>query len=380
MPYPFPYILIVLLLETLYYFKEKTTNIKFQQRYEYFAIASFIVFFGFRGFILTDWMSYYPYYKDLGWDNILDFFDSDKIGYEPGFAFFTMLCKTFIPSYSLFILLITVFNTICIVNFAKKYTDNFILVLILYITFDGVLIMGNLLRNSIAISLFLIAIPYLKKRKPIPYFSLCFIAISFHISAFIYLPLYFFLHKCLNKWIYLAIFILVNIIFISHKSIVLILANLISGEDMTDKVTAYTENMTNSIAIISIGYLERFMTGILIFLYYNKLKEMHDKSCIIINSVLIYFCMFFLLGQFEVVAKRFANLFIYGYWIIWADLLKCFYYKNNKKLFTIFIMLYCLIRTWSYTNNAGFMYENILTGARSYNERLYYYNRNFHEN
>ncbi len=380
MPFPIPYLIIIILLGILYFFREKTEDPTIQIKYEYIAIAIFIFFFGLRGYILTDWMIYYPYFNDLEWDKILDYFVSDKIGYEPGFAFFTMTCKTLIPSYNIYILIITVFNTFCIVKFTKRYTDSLILVLILYITFDGVLIMGNLLRNSIAISLFLLAIPYLEERKPIQYFSLCLLGISFHISALVYIPLYFFLHRNINKWVYLSIFIFINLIFVTHNSVILILANLLGGEDnMADKVKAYTEEMDSSIAIVSLGYLERLMTGILIFLYYDKLKDLHNKSCIIINSVLIYFCIFFLMGEFEVVAKRFANLFIYGYWIIWIDLSKCLYYKNNKKIFTSFIIAYCMLRTWSYTNNAGFMYENILFGSQSYNERLYYHNRNFHE-
>lgn len=381
MPFPVPYIIFEAILGVFCFLCDISEDERNKRRYTYIAIMLFVLFFGFRGYILTDWETYYTYFNNLEWSNILDYFDKNKDGFEPGYAVFCMLVKLIFPNYHFLVFVITVFNTVCIVKFSKRYVDNVILILILYVVFDGVLIMGNLLRNSISISLFLISIKYIEERRPVQYFSLIVLAITFHISAFVYLPMYFFLHRKLNKWWYLGIFIVINLLFVSHISFLVAIASAIDvSGGIAAKVEAYTDAFAGRTSVFSVGYLERLMTGTLIFLYYDKLHEMHDGKGTIVNSVLIYLSIFFVFSELEVFAKRESYLFIYGYWIIWADLLKCFYYKNNKMLFTLFIVLYCFVRTWSYTNNSGFLYENILTGARSYNERLYYNDRYFHEN
>ena len=66
---------------------------------------------------------------------------------------------------------------------------------ILYLCFGGIIMSTNLMRNTIAIMIFINAIKYIDERKPIQFFLLCILAITFHLSALMYLPTYFFLHK-----------------------------------------------------------------------------------------------------------------------------------------------------------------------------------------
>jgi hypothetical protein len=146
-------------------------------------------------------------------------------------------------------------------------------------------------------------------------------------------------------------------------------------ETLTEKVKTYTEVYTSSKKVLSIGYLERLMTGTLIFLYYDKLKSVHPQSGIFVNAVLIFLCVFFLFSEFDVLAERVYTLFAFGYWIIWAYFIRCFHYVNNKKLFAAFILLYSILRLAGYCKSPAFDYENILTGHESYNERLYFTNK-----
>lgn len=142
------------------------------------------------------------------------------------------------------------------------------------------------------------------------------------------------------------------------------------------KVRAYTEIYDKSTKI-SIGYLERLLTGSLIFCYYNKLIEVRKENIVFINAAIAYFMCFFLLSEFEILSKRLCALFAFGYWMLWMDLLKCFNIENNKKLFAVFISLYCILKIGSSTMLPDFKYENLLFGIQSYQERLYYHNRTF---
>lgn len=381
MPYPLPYILLALFYAAMGYLYHRAPDEQQRCYVNVGSLLAFVLFFGFRGFLLTDWMSYYPYYHDLEWADILNYFDPNELGLEPGFAVLCMVCKTLSAgSYHFLEFSVTCMVLGLLYRFSRNYTTNISLVLMLFLAFNGVSIICNLLRNTIAIGIFLNALPYLEQRRPLPYFGLCLLAMMFHVSALIYLPVYFFLHLFPNRWIYLGVFIVANVAFITRFSIVVQILDLmgLSGEAAM-KADAYTGKMTSSLAVFSIGYLERLLTGTLIILYHDKLKELHNGSGVIVNGVFLYLIMFFFFSEFDVLAHRISNLFIFGYWIVWLDFIRCFYYENNRRLMSGFIVAYTVIHMWPLNNAPDFLYENILFGAQSYNERMYYHNRNFHD-
>ena len=73
----------------------------------------------------------------------------------------------------------------------------------------------------------------------------------------------------------------------------------------------------------------------------------------------------------------FATLFAFGYWIVWIDLIRCFFYENNRKLFTAFVFVYCVLRIGSSTRLPDFKYDNWFFGMESYQERMYYHNKTY---
>lgn len=139
-------------------------------------------------------------------------------------------------------------------------------------------------------------------------------------------------------------------------------------------VDGYTEKYDSS-TTISIGYIERLMTGLLIFCYYDKLVKIRKENIIFINAYIVYFLMFFLLSEFNIISLRMSGLFTFAYWIIWYDFLKCFSINNNKKLYIAFVTLYCIMKMIGTTNMITSQYDNILFGSKSYEERLYIHNR-----
>lgn len=381
MPYPTPYILLVMLYGALGYLHYRLEDEQLKDYCNAAAAAAFVLFFGFRGFLLTDWILYYPYYMGLEWADVTDFFTPGKQGLEPGFALLAMVCKTLsFSSYHFLEFVITGFVLTCLYRFFRRYTGNVALGLMIFIAFNGVGVTCNLLRNSIAIGIFLLAIPFMEQRRPLPYYLLCLLALSFHISALVYLPLYLFFHRFPSRWVYLAVFVVANVAFVTRFSIVEQLLELmgLSG-DAAIKADAYTGKMTTAVAVFSLGYMERLLTGTLVIVYHDKLKALHNGSGVIVNGVFMYLIMFFFFSQYDVLAQRFTFLFGFGYWVIWIDLMRCFYYANNRRLLAGLVMAYCLLRTWTIYNAPDFMYENVLTGARSYNERIYFHRRNSHE-
>lgn len=379
MIYTIPYILLICFLSLMALLYDDTEDIKLKSQFMWAAIIIFFVFFGFRGFILSDWTTYYPYFYDCDLNDILEWYPGSEDHWEPGFTLLCLICKSILREYFFLQIVCSIIVTGLLLRFFRLRVDNIALALMIYIVFEGLVISTNLMRNSIAIVIFLNAIPYIEQRKFLPYLSLILLAMTFHFSAIIYLPLYIFFHIRFNKWIYLSIIICCNVIYLGHISVFLPIASLLGIDDyFAMRIKAYTEVFNTSTGL-SIGYLERLLTSMLVFLYYNKLNEVRKNNAVFINGLIAYFVMFFFFSEFQVLSKRFANLFAYGYWIIWIDLIKCFAIANNRRLFKAFIFIYCVMRMAGSTYLPDFAYDNILFGATSYQERLRIHDKTFEE-
>lgn len=371
-----PYIILITVFCSFAFIFERTENNLTKTKIQYCSIGIFLIFFGLRGFILSDWINYYEYFYNCDLSYIFEW-TSTQGATEPGFTLLCLIVKFIWKDFHFFVLICCIIDTLLLLKFFHKRIQNIPLALAIYICFEGLLISTNFMRNSIAILLFLNAIDYIEQRDAKKYFLCIAIAISFHASALLYIPLYFFLHKKCNKWLYLSIFIFCNVVFIGKISLVSTTLNILGIDDsLSMKVRTYTEIYDKSTKI-SIGYLERLLTGSLIFCYYNKLIEVRKENIVFINAAIAYFMCFFLLSEFEILSKRLCALFAFGYWMLWMDLLKCFNIENNKKLFAVFISLYCILKIGSSTMLPDFKYENLLFGIQSYQERLYYHNRTF---
>ncbi len=378
MIYTIPYIILVCIMMCASFLHAKTDDETSKRNITIFVVAVFFIFMGFRGFILSDWIVYYPYFYDCNLGYITSFFQGDITCYEPGYTLLNIICKFIFADYHFFVFVCSAIETILLYKFFNERVDNIPLAFTLFFVFDGLSIMANLMRNFIAILIFLNALKYIEQRKPVKYFAACILALSFHTTSILYFPLYFFFHKSINKWVFIAIFAVCNIIYLGKISVFLTIASLFGLNSIfEDRIRVYTE-LYNASAGLSFGYLERLFTGLMIFLYYDRLKEIRPNNQVFINGLIFFFIMFFSFSEFQTLSRRFSYLFIYAYWIIWIDFIKCFSIENNKKLFISFIFVYCILRTGISTYLPDFDYENILFGkTKSYQERLYLHNRTY---
>lgn len=378
MMFSLPYILLIIFLGicSLLSYSGKTDD-NTRKDITYICIAVIIFFYGFRGFIHDDWINYYPAFQRCSWDNInINLFNIQRgWNFEPGFTFLMCLCKGVIDSYNFFVFVCICINTALLVYFFRNRTKYLPFAFALYLVFGGHIMNANLMRNSISLLVFINALGYLRERRALPYFLMCLLALSFHISSVIFFPLYFFFHKKCNKWLYIILFIIGNLIFLLHIPVFMSIISIIiggAGERLTYMIEAYSEGkMSELTTTISIGYLERLITGTLILCYYDRLVEIREENRVFINAFIGYFIMFFYLSEFQVISQRMSTLFIFAYWILWYDLPKCFSIGNNRRLFLAFLSVYCVLKVIGTTNFPTAEYDNILLGAKSYEERLF---------
>ena len=381
MIYSIPYVLLLLLYGFLaVYSYNNRDDEAVKHKIGVWCVIIFIFFFGLRGFIYDDWINYLPAFQlcDFSYINFNIFENNYNWTFEPGFTLLMCLCKAIVNDYQFLVFVTTVINTLLLYNFLRDRIDNIPVGFILFLSFGGLGMTTNLMRNSIAIMIFLNALIYLESRKPLQYFGLCLLSLSFHVSALAYFPLYFFFHYKCNKWIYLGLFIIGNVVFVLHIPVFLNIVSVLLGDSegrIQTMVNVYTSGQFDEMKTISIGYLERLLTGGLVFCYYNKLIEIREENKTFINIFICYFLTTFMLSEFGTISLRMSYLFMFAYWILWYDLVKCFSIENNRKLFLGFMFVYLLLKTVGQTNLITADYDNVLFGIKTYEERLYIHNR-----
>ena len=196
------------------------------------AVIVFYVFFAFRGYVYSDWVGYSESYKDVEWSDIFAITNKNKIGviHEPGFTALMCLCSIFTREYAFLVIVITTIDTLLFIRFLRQWqVENIPFAFMLFFTFLGVGLMFNALRNQLAIFIFMNALIYIERKQPLPYFLICLLALCFHVSSIIFCPLYFFLGRKLNKWIFLGLVITFFVFYISQTTVGTWLADILVG-------------------------------------------------------------------------------------------------------------------------------------------------------
>ena len=381
MGYSLPYIIVLLLLGICAFLYEALESEKKKAYAYYCSIAIFIIFFGFRGYVFTDWTSYAETLRNISWGDVIQIHSdkSDSIIQEPGFSLLCCLCSMVSRNIVFLIIVITTIDLLLFLRFLKRWEiNNIAFVWIMFIAFEGLNIMFNLLRNQLAILIFLNALEYIEKRKPIPYFSLSFLALSFHMSSFIFFPLYFILHKRLTRWAFPAIYFSLLIFYLSKASVLSIIVSILGlGGVLAAKMKVYTEGYTATRELPIVG---TFLTIILISfltIYYDKVTRTFKHRVMAINSLLIYFVFFYVFAEFKELSSRMSYLFIYPFWVLWIDLTKCLTIKSNRILLCATLYMFALYTITFSMKIPAQQYDNVLFGAKSQTERLRILNKTY---
>ena len=200
-------------------------------------------------------------------------------GVEFGFVLYSSLIKTILPNYHCWVFINTLVDlSVCFWVF-RKFSLSIVLSFIVFFAIQGLTLEFNLYRNVKAIDCFLLSLPYLKERKILPYLALNLLGTLFHLTSFLYLPMYFVLTKRIPNIIIWGAFIAVNLmmflkISITGKAVDLLLP-LMGIESMATKLSEYYGNSSDAygLSIGSIGAL------ILIVIYFLIRRVLTFKNC-----------------------------------------------------------------------------------------------------
>lgn len=369
--YSIPYLLLTLFYLVLarleFGFEEKGKN-----TIRKICMLLFLFFFGLRGFVGWDYTAYYPAFLD--WNSSfseLGLFSRDN-EFDIGFSLYVSIIRLFTNNFHVFIFVSALIDLIFLNVIIKRFSLNYALSFALFLAFNlGLEI--DLLRNVKSVLLFIVALEYLKSRQPLKYFLLIFVAVTFHWTAVIYLPLYFFLHKKLSRSIVIAIVIIGNIVFFTGLfSFMSFFSETLTslGGVFELKQESYFESgdFTKGWGF-SIGYFERLFTVIIILIYYEKLVEQRSENILFINLYIIYISMFLYLSDLHVLINRFSLFFSCAYWVLIPALLYLLDFQK-RRLFFWAIVVYCILKILVTTNHIYYKYDNLLFGIERFENRL----------
>lgn len=371
-----PYLLLMLLLTVLALTQDRLSA-SLRERMWMPCFLLLAVFFGLRGYVGDDWLGYYPVYEFVQpGDFHFNIFGHHTFRYEPAFAILAYVCRIVAGpgGFLFFQCVVTLLQLWLLFRFLRRQTDNLPFSLVIFLAMGGLIMLINTMRNTLALFIFLNALPYLQQRRAKPYFLLCLAAMMFHLSSVLFIPLYFVLHRRINKWVFLVVFAVSYLIVLLRIPVLSagigFVASLVGGK-LAFMVQAYLEdaNMSRLSFALSIGSLERLATGVVVFFCWDKLLAMRKENVIYINALLLFFFFYFAFSEVREVGRRLSELFIYCYWVIWPDLLKCFTRRFLRLGYVAFLCAYCSLKVVGTVGYPNTRYENVLTGHTHYNLR-----------
>lgn len=343
-------IILILIIVGISLYDSHSSNNKGGSLYTLICIFM-IITMGFAGNMGTDLTSYredYPFLPNL---HELDF-SSSSLGsrIQPLWLFLNAFTKTFSNDFFLFLLLHSIVVNIAIFYFIKKVTIyKFTCILFYFLSFRYFYFNLEILRESLAVSIFLISILFFKKHKLLIYYLLCVVAFCFHMSGiFTFLvPLILAgIDKTRRTFLFFPLLILSIMTLVSlgqvfeYFSSFVVIANI---QHQYEHYTSLEGNQKSQILMMLIKIIP-----IVIFIYIQKKYKYNDN--LFINITYIYLILT-VASPFVEGLYRFENYFIIPYYCMISNL--CFmktHKKNEKKLLlTIAFSIMIVLHVYGYT-------------------------------
>ena len=316
----------------------------------FFTFFILFLFLALRYDYGNDYMSYYNNYIDI--NNGLPAWGHTNILYK----YLNLLT----PNFEVFIAIISLLYIITIYYLVKRnlnINDYWFSIILLLLNPYLFLVHLSSIRQTIAICIFIFAVDFAIKRKPLLYFLLILAATGFHSSAIILMPIYFIANsKKINKKLILLIYATIIILVATpiFETIIHFVLNKLSLNTLYQHY--FEQGLQNSLRATLIASIFLFI----IILNINKLEGkdlIYGKLSLIaaIISILTY-----KLSMMTRVGMYFDVFFI----ITLPQILKIVEKKVNKQILFIIIISIYFLKYISFFNNPlwrGYNYYKIIS-------------------
>lgn len=226
------FILFLILLLGCLFFDNKR-NHKGGGKYLYFEYFVIVLVFGLRYKVGGDTINYFYYFEN--WPNLEELFNHGYISnrFNIGWIFLSSLCKSIYDDFFVLQIVQALVVNAAFFSFFKKYTSNIYISIFLYGLMYMITFNTELMRASLAVSIFLLGFSTYLNKQWFKYYILAFIAMLFHNEAIIMfiLPLCTLLSKIKTHSLNLLILYCVSVFSVVFLNFVPQLLSLFSMSD-----------------------------------------------------------------------------------------------------------------------------------------------------
>jgi hypothetical protein len=238
----------------------------------YFALIIFIAVSGLRYKVGGDSISYIESFNDIPFLGQLDKVNLSQAQYDPLWIVFSSVSKSIVNDFVFFQIIHAIFINFIIFRFIKQNTVFRFTAVLLYYLFFYMYFNMEIMRESLAVCVFLLAYPYLKTKKWVKFYICAAIAFLFHSSAII-LFIFPFLRNVKFKPLPMILLVLVFFVIIYLPDAVkTILGVFIFNERLQSHFEAYSVIKVNSNGVLAVFVIYLLAPGIIVYLAEKKVK------------------------------------------------------------------------------------------------------------
>jgi hypothetical protein len=310
----------------------------------FFIITTLILvnFAGLRGDIEGDYSNYYNIFNE---SNI---FDSHEIDVEPGYYFINRFFGIIGLPFQALIYLMAILSIVPKMIFIRKFSLNFGLSVFIYYCTSFFIFDFIQIRQAVATAIFMTSLIFVQERKFLAYLFCILIAIQFHISALIALPVYFFLNLKVPKIVLYSILGICTFITVFHITIPLV-DYLMNSFSLPSFIESKAEFYFNS-EDFSMASVKQLALGFL-FVFINnngennktllKNKEV-DFSNIFTNLFVIGVILSTVFNGMSELSYRIKWYFFWTESLLLINLVRYFIKSEILKVYFVYILIFLL--------------------------------------
>ena len=261
----------------------------------------FVIIGGLRYEVGADWG---PYQKLF--DRLADWRSVFEAREEILFSGLMFIIKSMFHDFSIFIFVLFLVSFSLKYSIIRRYSPDIFVSLMVYLYTVFLIYDVNGLRQGLAIGIVLHGVPYILKRKLLPFLALTIMASFFHISALIFVPLYYLARiQISNKILMLSLIPLIVISLqigsvLQHNSI---FQSFLEIERFLHYATYLTDAYHNANeSFLNIALFQRLFIFLLFMYYYKKIMFSEDIKLLLRNGYfasIIIFIIFSFSSEFS---------------------------------------------------------------------------------
>lgn len=337
----------------------------YAKRHSRALVFAFVIIFAFLA-LRYNYGNDYISYSD-GFDRLTQYnsasvwqYDFDIESWEAGWVALNVACQHI--GFQGVIILWSLFYCVVFYYFIKRYVvaKYYWLALFLLVFMPMAMLIGlSMLRNMLAILVFIIAFKFLLKKglkNSIIYLLLVYTATLFHKSAYVLLPLVIlpYINVKIGKWSIIAILILNLSLFGFSTFFADKITMFIANSDIFSSYDAYTQSGNNRAVSIGLGYLVNMMFFSMALFLNSDEKDEANKMAV---KMLIFYNLLIPIGVFVLALGRLGFYFIPFMIICYANM---FAKINNLFVRSIVIVMLMIFTIYQFVM---FMHDPIWTNA-----------------